>query len=395
MIVFDQDDLAFADTVSSFARRHLGIELRRKVASELRPDKSESVAWQKVLCGNGWAAPAWPREFGGCGWSLKRQYIFKREMGRALAPDPSPFGLQMIGPVIYTFGSSEQKAKYLPSILNGDTWWCQGFSEPNAGSDLASLKTRARLEGDSYVISGQKIWTSLAHWADKMFCLARTEESAKPQAGISMLVLDMRAPGVTVRPIITIDGHHHLNEVFLDDVRVPKENLIGERGKGWTYAKFLLGNERIGIANISRLRRRMDALRQLGSLDFGDRGRPVDDASVRRGIAEFEVDLVSLEQAELRALARAEAGTSGAADASILKVQSTELLQRGDTLLARMLGPQSAIMPSAQDRLASDEAAVLWGVMPALLHGRASTIYGGSNEIQRNIIASVLLDADG
>lgn len=395
MIAFDQDDLAFADVVSSFARRHLGIELRRKVASELRPDKSESIAWQKALCGNGWAAPAWPREFGGCGWSLKRQYIFKREMGRALAPDPSPFGLQMIGPVIYTFGSSEQKAKYLPSILNGDTWWCQGFSEPNAGSDLASLKTRARLEGDTYVISGQKIWTSLAHWADKMFCLARTEESAKPQAGISMLVLDMRAPGVTVRPIITIDGHHHLNEVFLDDVRVPKENLIGERGKGWTYAKFLLGNERIGIANISRLRRRMDALRQLGSLDFGRRGRPVDDASIRRQISEFEVDLVSLEQAELRALARAEAGTSGAADASILKVQSTELLQRGDALLARMLGPQSAIMPSSEDRLASDEAAVLWGVMPALLHGRASTIYGGSNEIQRNIIASVLLDADG
>lgn len=395
MIAFDQEDIAFADEVYAFARRHLGDELRRKVASELRPDKSESVAWQKSLCDNGWAAPAWPRDHGGCGWSLKRQYIFKRELGRALAPDPSPFGLQMIGPVIYTFGSPEQKARYLPSILNGETWWCQGFSEPNAGSDLASLKTRARLDGDTYAISGQKIWTSLAHWADKMFCLARTENSAKPQAGISMLVLDMDAPGVTVRPIITIDGHHHLNEVFLDDVRVPKDNLIGERGKGWTYAKFLLGNERIGIANIPRLRRRMDALQRLGSLSFGRRGRPVDDVSIRRKMSEFEVDLVSLEQAELRALARAEAGTSGPAEASMLKVQSTELLQQGDALLARMLGPQSAIMPSSKDRLATDEAAILWGIVPALLHGRASTIYGGSNEIQRNIIAGVLLDADG
>ena len=392
MIAFDQDDLAFGAEVYAFARQHIGVELRRKVASELRPDKSESTAWQKALCDNGWAAPAWPCEYGGCGWSLKRQYIFKRELGRALAPDPSPFGLQMIGPVVYTFGSSEQKAKYLPSILNGDTWWCQGFSEPDAGSDLASLRSRARVDGESYVISGQKIWTSLAHWADKMFCLVRTEESVKPQAGISMLVLDMDAPGVTVRPIITIDGHHHLNEVFLDHVRVPKENLIGERGMGWTYAKFLLGNERIGIANIPRLRRRMNALQRLGASNFGARGRPIDDASICREISNFEVDLVSLEQAELRALARAETATSGRADASILKVESTELLQKGDALLARMIGPHSAIMPSTNDRLANDDAAVLCGVMPALLHGRAATIYGGSNEIQRNIIASVLLD---
>jgi alkylation response protein AidB-like acyl-CoA dehydrogenase len=394
MITFDQEDIAFANEVFSFARQHLGSNLRRKVASELRPDKAESVAWQKALWKRGWGAPAWPTQYGGCGWSLKRQYIFKRELGRAFAPDPSPFGLQMIGPVVYTFGSPEQKEQYLPSILSADTWWCQGFSEPNSGSDLASLTTQARVDGDRYVISGQKIWTSLAHWADKMFCLARTERSLKPQAGISMLVLDMHAPGVTVRPIITIDGHHHLNEVFLDNVRVPKANLIGEPGKGWTYAKFLLGNERIGIANIPRLRRRMDALRQLGAIEFGG-GRPADDVSIRRAISEFEVDLVSLEQAELRALARGEENSSGIADASILKVQATELLQRGDALLARMLGARSAIMPSSESRVASDEGAMLWGIMPALLHGRASTIYGGSNEIQRNIIASGILDANG
>lgn len=392
MIDFDNEDLAFAAEVAAFARDNLDDGLRRKVASELRPTKAELAAWQKKLHARGWAAPAWPAQYGGCGWSLKRQYLFKREMGRALAPDPSPFGLQMIGPVIYTFGSPEQKQAHLPSILAGDTWWCQGFSEPNAGSDLASLTTRAREDGDGFVISGQKIWTSLAQWADKMFCLARSEASEKPQAGISMFVFDMNTPGVTVRPIITIDGHHHLNEVFLDEVRVPSSGLIGERGKGWNYAKFLLGNERIGIANIPRLRRRIASLRQIGAR-VGRRGRLIDDGRISREIAAFEADLVALEQAEMRALARAEAERGRAIDASMLKVRSTELLQRADALLARMLGRSAAIMPTSEQRAASDDDALFWGVMPALLHGRASTIYGGSSEVQRNIIAGGVLDA--
>lgn len=385
MIALSADDIAFGEEVAAFARDNLPDMLRRKVASELRPDKSELIAWQRALFEKGWAAPAWPREYGGTGWSLVRQYIFKRELGRALAPDPVPFGLQMIGPVLYTYGSAEQKAQYLPPILTGETWWCQGFSEPDAGSDLASLKTRARQDGDVFVVSGQKIWTSLAHWADMMFCLVRSEDGGKPQAGISMLLIDMRSPGVTVRPIITLDGHHHLNEVFLDDVRVPVGHLVGERGKGWTYAKFLLGHERVGIANIPRLRRRMDALTQLGAM--------VRDVAAHRDIADFETDLIALEQAELRTLARMMQGRPGPADASILKVTSTELLQRGDNLLARMLGPAAAIMPNQQERLASDASALQWGVMPALLHGRASTIYGGSTEIQRDIIARSVMDA--
>lgn len=398
-----RDEGEFVEEVGAFVDAHLSREVRRKVAAELRLSRPEMSAWQRRLHERGWAAPSWPREHGGTGWSLRRQYLFRRATARAHAPDLPPFGLQMIGPLLYTFGSPEQRDRYLPGILTGETWWCQGFSEPGAGSDLASLRTRARLDGDHYVVTGQKIWTSLAHMADLMFCLVRTQEAGKPQLGLSMLIFEMTAPGVTVRPIVTLDGHHHLNEVFLDEVRVPRENVVGEAGQGWTHAKFLLGNERLGIANIPRLRRRLATLLDLAAAPDARGLRWLSDPGRRREIAAFETDLLSLEEAELAALERAAAGHPERADASILKVAGTELLQRGDALLAKMIGPEAAILATDADRLRGHgdetgdetgdggEAAARASVMPALLHGRAASIYGGSNEVQRNIVANAWL----
>lgn len=385
-----RDDLAFASEVRAFIAGALPEEIRTKVRSELRLTRAEMTSWQRRLFDQGWVAPAWPRDHGGTGWSLARQYVFKRELGLGFAPDLPAFGLQMIGPVLYTFASQEQKQRYLPGILTGETWWCQGFSEPNAGSDLASLKTRATLDGNHYVVSGQKIWTSLAHLADMMFCLVRTESTPKPQACLSLLLLDMRSPGVTVRPIITLDGHHHLNEVFLDAVRVPQENLVGEPGRGWTYAKFLLGHERIGIANIPRLRRRFAALLELGAQPNCHGRAALADPAWRRRIADYEIDLKALEATELATLRRAEAGAADAMAASVLKVAGTELLQRADTLLWDLMGAEAAVLPTDAARRESPLAAVRYGVTPALLHGRAASIYGGSNEIQRNIMAGHL-----
>jgi alkylation response protein AidB-like acyl-CoA dehydrogenase len=294
----------------------------------------------------------------------------------------------MIGPVLFTYGSAKQKSQHLPDILTGATWWCQGFSEPNSGSDLASLSTRARRDGNDYIISGQKIWTSLAQHADMMFCLARTLDDAKRQNGISMLLVDMHQPGVNVRPIITLDGHHHLNEVFLDDVRVPAENLVGEEGKGWTYARFLLSHERFGIANVPRLRRRLTSMNNVGRRASANGSIPLDDPIIRHRVAAFEAEVLAIEQVELRALQRAADGKSGPADASMLKVAGTELLQRGDSILCAMLGLDAALrMPGDP----ADDADPISGIVRAMLHGRAATIYGGTTEIQLNIIADVLL----
>jgi alkylation response protein AidB-like acyl-CoA dehydrogenase len=391
---FSDHDLTFAEEVRAFILANRSASIRDKVASELRLTRPEMTAWQQALYHRGWAAPAWPKAYGGTGWSVSRQYLFKREIGLNYAPDLPPFGLQMIGPVLYTFGSEALKARYLPGILTGETWWCQGFSEPNAGSDLASLKTLAADRGDYYELTGQKIWTSLAQFADLIFCLARTAETPKRQDGISMLIVDMRSPGVTVRPIITLDEHHHLNEVFFDSVRVPKENLIGEAGKGWTYAKFILGHERLGIANIPRLRRRMEALHRIGCVANRDGRIMWENVEFRHKVAALEVDLVALEETELRALRRAEAGVRDGPEASILKVAGTEILQRADALLAETIGSEAALLPADSMRV-GDFDAIRYGILPALLHGRAASIYGGTNEIQRGIIARLALRAGG
>ena len=247
---FTPEEAAFRDEVRGFFRTALPEPIRRKLVDGHHPSKEDIVTWQRILNARGWAVPHWPVEYGGTGWSPVQQYIFLDEMQQAPAPQPLPFGVNMVGPVIFTFGTDAQKSRFLPRIANLDDWWCQGFSEPGAGSDLASLKTTAKRDGDHYVVNGQKTWTTLAQHADWIFCLVRTDPAAKKQEGISFLLIDMKTPGVTVRPIQTIDGGHEVNEVFFDDVRVPVENLVGEENKGWDYAKFLLGNERIGIARV-------------------------------------------------------------------------------------------------------------------------------------------------
>lgn len=378
-----EDEGAFVAEIRAFVAKNLPESVREKVAGEEHLSREEHTAWQSQLYRHGWAAPGWPKEHGGTGWTIARQYVFKREMGLSLAPDPSPFGLQMVGPVIYTFGSDEQKRRHLPGILAGTTHWCQGFSEPGAGSDLAALRTRAEDRGDHFLVNGQKIWTSAAHMADWIFCLARTSQGQKRQQGISFLLFDMKTPGITVRPIVSLDGRHHLNEVFFEDVRVPRDGLVGEDGQGWTYAKFLLGHERFGISNVPRLRRRVERLRQLAR-EGADRA-----AGFSGRLAEIEVDLVTVEQMELSALRRAMAGGKGGVDASILKLASSELLQRADALLWDGAGACRLLAPGP--RCGDERSAPAALITRAMFHGRAATVYGGTSEVQRNIVAQLTL----
>ncbi|HXW19267.1 MAG TPA: acyl-CoA dehydrogenase family protein, partial [Roseiarcus sp.] len=266
------EELAFRDEVRAFLKTSLPDSIRRKLVAERHVGKDDLVAWTRILNKKGWAVVHWPVEWGGAGWSPMKQLIFRDEIQQAPAPEPLPFGVNMVGPVVYTFGSEAQKRRFLPRIANLDDWWCQGFSEPGAGSDLASLKTSAKRDGDHWIINGQKTWTTLAQYADWIFVLARTDAAAKKQEGISFILVDMKSPGITVRPIQTIDGGHEVNEVFFDDVRVPLENLVGQENKGWDYAKFLLGNERTGIARIGISKARLKRIRELASLPtYGDK----------------------------------------------------------------------------------------------------------------------------
>jgi alkylation response protein AidB-like acyl-CoA dehydrogenase len=379
----------FLAEVRDFIEANRPEAVRRKVLAEKALSREEADAWQKALYAQGWAAPAWPREYGGTGWPLLKQYLFKREMGRRLAPTGPMFGLQMVGPVIYTFGTAEQKRHYLDPILTNDTWWCQGFSEPGAGSDLASLQTKAVLTGDEFIVNGQKIWTSYAHMADMIFMLVRTATLPRKQDGISFLLVDMETPGITIRPIISINGAHSLNEVFFDDVRVPLCNLVGEAGRGWTYAKFLLSNERLGIANLPRLWQRFEQLKDLASKPNPDGELFIADSRFRDRLAEIESDLSALEQLELDVVRAADASTSNPADMSILKIAGTELLQRADGLLWELAGRAGAVLVDQESTGPVDET---WNSLTSrMLHGRAATIYGGTNEIQRDLVARASL----
>jgi len=265
---FTPEEIAFRDEVRAFMRAALPEPIRRKMVEARRLEKQDIVAWQRILNARGWAVPHWPVAWGGTGWSPVKQYIFSEELQQAPAPDPLQFGVTMVGPVIIAFGSETQKRRYLPPIANLDEWWCQGFSEPGAGSDLASLKTTARRDGDHYIVNGQKTWTTTAQYADWIFCLVRTDPAAKKQQGISFLLIDMKTPGITVRPIQTIDGGHEVNEVFFDEVRVPVENRVGEENRGWDYAKFLLGNERTGIARVGTSKARIRRLKEIAAMDI-------------------------------------------------------------------------------------------------------------------------------
>ncbi len=392
---FTPEEIAFRDEVRQFIQENYPKEIEGMGARE-DLTKEQFLAWHKVLHTRGWVAPAWPEAYGGPGWSATQRYIWSEENARVDAVMPLPFGVSMVGPVIYTFGSDEQKARYLPKILSGEEWWCQGYSEPGAGSDLASLKTTAVRDGDHYVLNGQKTWTTLAQHADWGFFLCRTDpNAAKPQEGISFILVDMKTPGIEVRPIITIDGGHEVNETWLTDVRVPVENLVGVENQGWTYAKFLLAHERSGIAGVARSKRGVEKLRQIASTEVLD-GQPlIQDQDFARKISQLEIDLTALEFTELRTLARESAGQGPGPESSILKIKGTEIQQRLTELTLEAVGNYAEPFHRGIPDDGSNEFPVgpdhARGLAPIYFNMRKTSIYGGSNEIQRNIISKMIL----
>lgn len=386
---------AFRREVRDFCDRRLPDDIRAKVELGLVLDKDDQVRWQKILHERGWFLGHWPKDQGGQGWSVRQRFAFLDEATAAGAPRLSPFGLSYVGPVLYTFGTPEQCERFLPGIRSSDTWWCQGYSEPNAGSDLAALSTRAVRDGDVYRVTGQKVWTTTAHMADWMFCLVRTAQEDRPQKGISFLLIDMKSPGVTVRPIITMDMTHETNEVFLDDVEVPVDNLIGEEGKGWTYAKFLLDNERISmIYVVGRVKLMLRQLRELaGRID--EAGEQLSaDPMFWHDYAALEIDVTALSALVARQLV--DQGGDDAQrtiGASILKLRCTEIMQAiaqaQVDLMARLGLPYDTdlLHDTAPGR---EDDQHLAGLMRGHLAGRASTIFGGTSEIQKNIVAKAI-----
>jgi alkylation response protein AidB-like acyl-CoA dehydrogenase len=390
-------DLSFSPAEEKFrgeVREFIGENLP-KLGKTSRRDfetKEDFLAWHRILYKQGWVAPQWPVEYGGAGWGTTQRYIFNEESARAETPVLLPFGLSMVGPVIYTFGNEAQKKKFLPRILSGEDWWCQGYSEPGAGSDLASVKTRAVREGEFYIVNGQKTWTTLAQFADWIFCLVRTDASAKQQEGITFLLIDMKTPGITVKPIIVLDGAHEVNEVFFDNVKVPVENRVGEENKGWTYAKFLLVNERSGIAGVARSKKAIERLKEIGRAEMLD-GKPlIETDEFTRKIAETEIDLAALEFTELRTLAEESKGQMAGPESSILKIKGTEIQQRITELTVEAIGyyayPYDRFFGDNEYPPGPDYAA---GASGNYFNMRKTSIFGGSNEIQHNIIAKAVL----
>ena len=387
---------SWREKVRQFVRTHLPEELGSKVALGLKLEKCDYVRWQKILHQHGWFAGTWPVEHGGRGWSLIEQLIFSQESALCNAPMVVPYGVNMVGPVIYTFGSENQRRRHLPGILTSDVWWCQGYSEPGAGSDLASLKTTAVRDGDEYVVNGTKMWTTEAHWADWMHCLVRTNAAEKSRRGISFLLIDMRSPGISVTPIVTIDGVHHTNQVFLDNVRVPVANRVGEEDRGWEIAKFLLANERTSIADTGPKLRLLRHLHELieARTTAGD-ATAEQHALWRARLAETEIDLLALCALERSYVQAWDAGRKAGVEASILKIRGTENLQALTELALELEGPLAAAHdPADLDRsptacLTEPQRASL--IAHEYLYSRCWSIFGGTNEIQRNIVAREIL----
>mgnify|MGYP005847370435 CR=1 FL=1 len=386
---------ALRERALAFTREALPSDIRRKVADGLVLGKDDYVRWQKIMHAHGYMGGHWPREHGGQGWSPIERWTAEQAMAEAGAPWLIPTGVAYVGPIIYTFGSQDQKRRFLEPVLRSDHWWAQGYSEPGAGSDLAALQTRADRRGDVYVVNGQKIWTTYAHWADWIFLLVRTSHGERPQDGISFLLVDMASAGISVRPITTIDEHHHVNEVFFEDVEVPVENLVGEEGKGWTYSKFLLSHERLISGETGRARRLLAAVKRIAA-GIEEGGQPLaEDPDVARRLAEAEIALRSLEATCVRMLSRAEGSSPPGIEANVMKVRGTELLQEIHDLGVDCLGRRGFWFdPAALDGSFNGPAPgpVGWaGLAGEFLIGRAYTIWGGSNEIQRNILAKTAL----
>ena len=394
---FSADDLAFRDEVRAFLAEKLTPELSAagRAVTSVFVDPKYSLPWQKILNAKGWAAPSWPKEYGGPGWSEVRRHIFSAELARAGAPSLSPMGLRMVGPCIMRYGTEEQKAFYLPRILAGEDYWCQGYSEPGAGSDLASLQLRADSDGDDYVLNGSKIWTTHAHWANRMFCLVRTRFEGKPQAGITFLLLDMDSPGLSVKPIITLAGEHEVNQVFFDDVRVPKANRLGEENDGWTVAKYLLEFER-GGGSSPGLQVSLQRLRAMARGETSDAGAALfEDPAFRARLAEVEIAVTAIEFTEHRMLSALASGKNPGPASSMLKTQSTEAMQRIDELAIDVAAHYATVDQKDAREAGSNITPVgpdhSLVAMARYLNNRAGSIYGGSNEIQRDIMAKLVL----
>jgi alkylation response protein AidB-like acyl-CoA dehydrogenase len=396
---FTDEEQAFREEVRSFLRQKLSPAISEKVLNGYELGREDILAWQHRLHERGWGGMSWPKEFGGPGWNSVQQYIFDEESAQAGAPRLIPFGIKMVAPVIMTCGSVAQQKRFLPKISAGEEWWCQGYSEPGAGSDLASLKTRAVLDGDAYVVNGQKTWNTLGQYADWIFCLVRTDSNAKQQSGITFLLIDMKSPGITVRPITLLDGGHEVNEVWFENVRVPLENRIGEENRGWTYAKFLLGHERTNIAGIGGAKRELARLKRIAS-DERRQGRPlIEDPLFAAQIAQVEIDLWALEITNLRVLSAERRSAASGPEASILKIKGTEIQQSISELMMRAVGPYA--LPFRREAMEAG-----WQFDPgreppgpryaatlaaAYFNQRKLSIFGGTNEIQKNIISKMII----
>ncbi len=390
-LAFTPEEQAFREEVRTWVRANLPAHISHKVNNALRLTREDMQGWAKILGKKGWLAFGWPKQFGGPGWTAVQKHLFEEECALAGAPRIIPFGPVMVAPVIMAYGTPEQQQRFLPGIASGEVWWSQGYSEPGSGSDLASVKTRAERAGDKYIVNGQKTWTTLGQYGDWMFNLVRTSNEGKPQTGISFLLLDMKSPGVTVRPIKLLDGECEVNEVFFDNVEVPAENLIGEENKGWTYAKHLLSHERTNIADVNRSKRELERLKRIAKAEG-----LWDDARFRDQIALLEVDIVALEMMVLRVLSNEKSGKNSLDIAGLLKIKGSEIQQRYAELMMLAAGPfalpfiEEAMEASWQGDFPGGEA----GNAPlasTYFNLRKTTIYGGSNEVQRNIVAQTVL----
>ncbi|HMA08605.1 MAG TPA: acyl-CoA dehydrogenase family protein [Ramlibacter sp.] len=389
-LAFTPEEQKFREDIRAWVRANLPSEISHKVHNALTLTRDDMQRWARILGKKGWLGWGWPKQFGGPGWNAVQKHLFEEECALAGAPRVVPFGPVMVAPVIMTFGSAEQQKRFLPGIASGEVWWSQGYSEPGAGSDLASLKCRAERKGDKYIVNGQKTWTTLAQYGEWIFCLVRTSTEGKPQTGISFLLIDMKSPGVTVRPIIMLDGSPEVNEVFFDNVEVPAENLIGEENKGWTYAKHLLSHERTNIADVNRAKRELERLKRIAKAE-----NVYEDQRFRDEIAKLEVDVVALEMLVLRVLSAEKSGKNALDIAALLKIRGSEIQQRYSELMMLAAGPYAVpLIREAMEAGWQGEyvgAAHVAPLASTYFNLRKTTIYGGSNEVQRTIVAQTVL----
>ena len=394
-LAFTPEEQTFREEVRAWVHANLPNDISNKVHNALRLTRDDHQRWAKILGVKGWLGYGWPKEFGGPGWNAIQKHLFEEECALAGAPRVIPFGPVMVAPVIMAFGNAEQQQRFLPGIASGDVWWSQGYSEPGSGSDLASLKCKAERvdgpDGGKFIVNGQKTWTTLGQYGEWIFCLVRTSSDGKPQTGISFLLIDMKSPGVSVKPIVLLDGEAEVNEVWFDNVEVPANNLIGEENKGWTYAKYLLGNERTNIADVNRAKRELERLKRMAKTEG-----VYDDMRFKDEIAKLEVDVVALEMMVLRVLSAEDTGKSSLDIAGLLKIRGSEIQQRYTELMMLAAGPFS--LPFIEEAMEAgwqgDFPGADVGNAPlasTYFNMRKTTIYGGSNEVQRNIVAQVVL----